>query len=85
MLLLSCTTLSFATPCRFIPALSRPKGLPHRGLMRKACGISLKAVPPKREIVAVNVTDCSMNLRRLGVRMLGISLAGTRGAPDQSG
>jgi hypothetical protein len=53
--------------------------------MRKACGISLKAVPPKREIVAVNVTDCSMNLRRLGVRLLGISLAGTRGAPDQSG
>ena len=24
-LLLPCTTLSFATPCRFIPALSKPK------------------------------------------------------------
>src|ERR1017187_6853213 len=28
-LVLPCKTLSFATPCRFIPALSRPGGLPH--------------------------------------------------------
>src|ERR1039457_4648453 len=28
-LFLPCTTLAFATPCRFIPALSRPGGLPH--------------------------------------------------------